>query len=142
MGIKEITTGVVLTGLFMLALLTYTVSLTTENFASQSIENESFFSNYNQSLFQNLSNVREDAEKERNATQATEATKGDENFGLTSIPSMIFNFISMMFKTLQVLFTGATQVLSIPQLVVNVVIGVVVVIVAILSWAVFKAGRT
>lgn len=141
MGLKDIVVGVIMTGLFMLALLTYTVSLTTENDASQSIENEPFFSNFNNSLTGNLTNVREDAEKERSSTQATEAIKGDENFGLTSIPSMVFNFISMMFKTYQVLSNGITEVIGFPPIVVNVITGVFVVVLALLSWAVFKVGR-
>ncbi len=142
MGLRDILVGVVLTGLFMIALLTYSVSLTTENFSNQSIEDEPFFQNYTRDLNLTLTNVREDAEKERTAIQTTEPTKGDENFGLTSIPSMVFNFISMMFKTFKIILTGATSVLGIPQIVVNVIIASLVVIVSLLAIAVWKAGRS
>lgn len=142
MGFKDIIIGVVLAGLFALSLLTFGINLATENNSANSIVNESIILPFNETLHDNLEAVKSTSESQRNSLENQEAQGGDEGFSLTTIPTILFNFTSLMFGTFQILIHSISQVLGIHPIVINVIVASLVITIVILTWRVIKAGGT
>ena len=142
MAFKDLIIGVVLTGLFAIALITFGIQIASDNNAVNSLANESIIASFNASLQDNLRSIRQDTQTERESLEGQEAQGGDEGFSLTTIPSILLNFITLMFKTFKLILDMLSQVIGVPPIVSGVLIGSLTITAMILFWRVVKAGGT
>lgn len=142
MGLKDIIIGVLLVGIFALAMITFAYQTQIDNNADNNILNEPSFKGLNNTLSDNLQIVRSDAQEQRENFETQEATGGDEGFSLTSVVSVVKKFTSMMFGTFNIITGVLSDVLGIPSIVINLIGGILIVLMVLLSWRVIKAGGT
>lgn len=139
---KETVIGVVLVGVFALALLTFVYQAQVENNVADNIMNEPSLSGLNDTLTSNLEGVRGEAQDQREGFESDEAFIGDEGFGLTSIIGVTKKFTSLMFGTFNIVTGGIANILGIPAIVINVIVGALIITILLLGWRVIKAGGT
>ena len=143
MAFKDFAVGVVLAGLFTIALLTFGVGFAGENNANQSIADERLIAPFNDSLQANLEGIKGITEGQREAFESQEAQGGqDQGFGLTSIVGIIFTFTSMMFTTFGIIINTVSSAIGLSPLVVDIIIGAMILTIVLLGWKVIKTGQS
>lgn len=142
MGMKDMIIGVILTGLFAVGLISFGIFFAVEQGSTNSIADDEFITQFNETLQSNLGDVKGTAENQRESLGSQEAQGGDEGFSLTSIVPIALNFITLMFGTFGILTGALEQILGIPSIVINVIFGGLVITMLLLAWRVIKAGGT
>jgi len=143
MGFKDIIIGVVIIGVFLLAMINFAVFVSINN-GGGSILNDPALSNVNNSLYSELNDIQQTAQTQREVFEQQEAQGGssDEGFSLTAIVGISKTFLSVAVSSINLIFTVFTDVLGIPPIVLNVILGAIILTTLILIWSVIKAGRT
>lgn len=144
MGLKDFIIGSVIVVLFSLSLLTFAGKLAVNNNAQDNILNDPSLSNFNESLGTYLGDIEDDAQTQREAIEGQEAQGGsaDEGFGLTAIVGAVFTFFSTIVGGMNLLLSLLFNVVGIPDLVLNLILGLVIIAVIIYAWRTIKVGGT
>lgn len=143
MGFKDILIGIVLTGLFAIAIISFGGQLGTDNpHSGQNIKDNPFISNFSSSLEKNLSVVKDKTQSQRESFETQDRQAGAEDFGLSSVPSIIFSFWGIGLSTFTLLINSLSQVLPVSALVINIIFAAIIITLALLGWRVIKAGGT
>jgi hypothetical protein len=143
MGFKEKIGGIIFVGLFAFCLVAFSVSLSIQNNANNSVLNDPSLTDFNDTIFGNLDTVEGVAQEQREVFEGQAAVGGQgEGFGLTSIISNVKTFFSLAIGTINLLFSTLKDTLGIPSIVLNVVFGVISISLLLLGWRVIKAGGT
>ena len=144
MGLKDIIIGVTLTGLFAVGLLSFGIIFADDQSSTYSIADEDFVNEFNAYLQENLEDFKGETETEKKSLEEAgrKASTESETFGLISIISNAFAFISLMFGTFNILTDGVAGIIGIPTLVINVIFSAMTITIVLLAWRVWKAGGT
>lgn len=141
MGFKEIVLGIVIVGLFALSLITFGGQVAINNNASQNILDDPAISGFNETLRGHLQGIESSAQNQREVFENQEAQGGaDEGFSLTSIVSISKTFIGTAISTFNLIFGVVADVLGIPPIVFNVILGGIIIVILIFTWRLIKAG--
>lgn len=144
MGLKEIFIGVLIVILFSLSMLTFGANLLINNNAEENILDDPSLQGFNESLEEYLGGIEDTAQTQREAVEGQEAQGGstDEGFGLTSIVGAVFTFMSTTISGLNLLFQLFFNVIGIPPIVLNLLLGLAIVVGIIYLWRTIKVGGT
>lgn len=144
MGLKEIFIGVIIVTIFALSILTFGSNLLINNNAEQNLIDDPALSGLNESLSEYLGGIQDTAQTQREATESQEAQGGsaDEGFGLTAIVGALFTFFGTAISSLNLLFVVISDVIGIPPLILNVILGLFIIALIIYIWRTIKVGGT
>ena len=141
MGFNDKIIGMVLIGLFAIALLTFGVTFGADNPSSNTILNHSSVSGFNNSLYSEMYNVKNVSEDQFGAvSDQPPASGGDDTFSLFALPGTIWKFVTLGYDTIGLVFSSMEEVLGIPAIVINVIAGSLLIVLLIFAWRTIKAG--
>lgn len=144
MGLKEVLIGVVLVGLFSFAMITFGGQTYINNASNTSILDDPALKGFNTTIRNNLGNIESQAQTEREKVERQEAIGGtsDSGFSLTSIVSVVTSFWGTAIGTTNLIFTALSNILGIPKIVFNIIMGSLIIVVLLLGWKVIRSGGT
>lgn len=143
MGFKDNIIGIVLVGLFALSILIFATGTAVNNGSDLFLGNQPSVSKLNSTLQTQLEGFEETVQSQREGFEnSPPQSSGDEGFGLTSIVSNIKSFTSLAFGTFNIIMGAFSDILGIPKVVLNIILGALVITLLLLGWSVIKAGRT
>ncbi len=144
MGIKELSIGLILVGLFAFALVTFAYQSQIENNVNPTIlddPNYPAFAGLNDSLSANLQSDAKIAVDSRGDFEEQQGSTGEAGT-VATIFSPVKNFGSFVFGTFNILKNSIAPVIGINGIVLTVIGGALSLIIALLIWRTLRAGGT
>ncbi len=143
-GFKEVTVGIVMVALFSFSLLTFGFQIAVDNNSTDNIFDDPVLSGVNDTLREKLGEVRSTTQEQRSNLESQEAQEGsqDEGFGLTAIVGAVFSFFGLGISMFNVIFAIIADAIGIPSIVLNVLVGVIILVLVLFAWRVWKVGGT
>jgi len=143
MGFKDLVIGMVMVGIFAIAIMSFGIIYAQDNESNNSISDSPFISgSFNNSIYSELGEVRETALNGSSSLSQQEAQGGDEGFSLTAIVPTVLTFLGLGFNVVEIVLNSASSIIGIPVIILNVIAGSLLIVLLILAWRVIKAGGT
>jgi hypothetical protein len=142
MGFKDIAIGSIMTLVFAMAILTFGTKLAVDNNSNINILDDPSLRALNNSAFGSLSEVQGTIQTQRENFETEKAQKDSQsdNFGLTAIIGNLKTFFSIGISGFNAIFIAISVLLGIPPIILNILSGVIILILILLSWRVIKVG--
>ncbi len=140
MDFKNLFGTMVISGIFVLAMISFITIIQTDNNANQTITDNELINSSYFDLIGNLSDTRSNSQSSLDNFGKTEPTKSLGELDVTSVVSPTKVFKSMIVGTYNILITLPMKWLGVSPIVASVISSILILLIIIGIWAVWKGA--
>ncbi len=141
---RQLVVGFLIVGIFMFSLISFGITLQTQNNSSQSLLDDSTFNDTFGDLQTEIQGSKVVADNQREAFESQEPGAGGFNFDLTSIIGAgikFTDFLSSAGGMITIILTAPQVYLGIPGIVTIGIASLITITIILLAWRLYRTGE-
>jgi len=141
MGFKDLIIAFPIVAIFSLALIMFGVNLGLDNGSDQNILDDERLARFNETLRGQLDDFSQTTNSSRQQFETQGEKEDDEGFSINPF-RIIIGLYSSTIAFAGLMFAFLIDMVGLPGILLNVVAGIIIILIIILAWRVWKVGGT